>query len=62
MNKTKRIRFSGEHSVFSNFYPCEVSAFGISFKSVEAVYQFKKAVFHGDFDTVCYVKDAPTGG
>ena len=27
-----------------------------------AVYQFKKAVFHGYFDTARYAKDAPTGG
>jgi len=62
VNVTKPISFSGERSVFSNFYPCEVSAFGISYKSVEAAYLFIKAVFHGEFDTARYVNDAPTGG
>ena len=61
MAKSPVVRFYGERSLFSNFYQCDVSALGVVFHSVEAAYQFKKAIFHGDFATAEYIKNAPSG-
>ena len=52
MAKSPAVRFSGERSLFSNFYPCDVSALGVVFHSGEAASQFKKS----DFATAEYIK------
>ena len=51
MAKSPVVRFSGERSLFSNFYPCDVSR-GVEFHSGEAASQFKKK----DFATAEYIK------
>ena len=37
-----------KHNPFSNWYPCEIQHDDHSFKSVEQVYQYAKAVYVGD--------------
>ena len=41
--------FHGDKEILSNFYPCEVKAFGVVGKSVEALYQHAKAMHHNEF-------------
>ena len=38
----------GKHNPFSNWYPCEIQHDGHTFKSMEQVYQYAKAVYVGD--------------
>lgn len=53
--------FQGKGDVFSNFFPCKVHIFGMSFKSAEHAYQFKKAVDCGYSSAAREIKDAVDG-
>ena len=63
METTQRvIRFREERSFLSNFYNCRrVHAWGETFTSVEAAYQYKQAVFKGDNETAQLIKKAKSG-
>ena len=62
METTQRvIRFRGERSFLSNCYNCRVHAWGETFTSVEAAYQYKQAVFNGDNETAQQIKKAKSG-
>ena len=62
METTQRvIRFRGECSFLSNFYNSRVHAWGETFTSVEAAYQYKQAVFNGDNETAQLIKKAKSG-
>ena len=49
----------GKDDVLSNFYPCNISIYGIQAKSAEHAYQYSKAVCRGDIDVANKIKDAP---
>ena len=62
METTQRvIRFRGERSFLSHFYNCRVNAWGETFTSVEAAYQYKQAVFSGVNETAQLIKKAKSG-
>jgi ribA/ribD-fused uncharacterized protein len=54
--------FSSENNVFSNFYPCKISAFGESFESSESCYQWYKAREAGRPDLAEDIKNAKHAG
>ena len=37
-------QFEGEYRFLSNFYPCKINAFGLSFDNAEAAFQSQKCV------------------
>lgn len=41
-------RFTGSHAFLSNFYPCRVTFYGMTFPSVEAAFQAAKCANHQD--------------
>ena len=47
-SKLTPIRFMGKHSKLSNFYPCQIEMEGSGFRSSEAAYQWRKAMFMGE--------------
>jgi len=49
----------GKEDILSNFYPCNISIFGIQAKSAEHAYQYSKAVRRDDIDVANKIKDAP---
>jgi predicted NAD-dependent protein-ADP-ribosyltransferase YbiA (DUF1768 family) len=44
----------------SNFFPCNIPAFGQTFDSVEHGYHFKKAMDHDLFNEAEIIKSQPT--
>lgn len=49
----ERYRFSsGKKSALSNFYLCPIKIWGKCFSSSEQAYQYFKALFHSEFDTI----------
>ena len=54
------IKVKGEENPLSNFFPCQISAFGQLFKSVEHAYQWKKAFDNNLFDVAEDIKETPT--
>ena len=57
---TEIIYFKGAKSEFSNFFECpdncSYNLYGNSFSTTESAYQFRKALFFGDFDTAGNLK------
>ena len=50
-----RIYFFGRYSKFSNFYPSKINNSGVTFPTVEHLYQFAKAKFHNADDTAAEI-------
>ena len=54
------LAFFGIRSRFSNFYPCEITLNGRSYRSVEHGYQAEKAVYAGDHVRLTAILNAKT--
>lgn len=54
------VAFQGKDNPLSNFYPCEIKAFGEVHQSAEHAYQFTKAVRSGDMDAVQKIRESFT--
>lgn len=44
------VAFKGENSIFSIFYPCELSIYGVQYKSAENAFQYAKLLRYGDLE------------
>ena len=56
------IYFKGEHSPFSNFYPCDrLKAFDNEFRSLEHAYQYRQALHYNDEKSAALIKVALDG-
>lgn len=54
------VAFQGIDNPLSNFYPCEIKAFGEVHQSAKYAYQFTKAIRSGDSDAVQKIKESST--
>ena len=54
------VPFAGASDVLSNFYPCELKAFGVTHRSSEHAFQYVKAVRSGDIPRANAIQSAPT--
>ena len=61
-SKKSAIRVQGHKDTLSNFYPCDLYHRGLSFGSSEAVYQYEKALYHGDYSLAESIRQARHAG
>ena len=54
------LAFSGSEDVLSNFFPCEINAFGMIHDSAEHAFQYSKAMRSGDTLRAAKIREAPT--
>lgn len=54
------VAFQGKDNTLSNFYPCEIKAFGEVQQSAEHAYQFTKAIRSGDMVAVQKIRESST--
>lgn len=56
----KVVPFAGASDTLSNFFPCEIKAFGVTHKSSEHAFQYVKAVRSGDIPKANAIQSATT--
>ena len=59
-NPKVKINFKNRDHTFSNLYMCQIKIFSQTFTSSEAAYQYRKAIFHDDFNTADNILRAPS--
>ena len=55
------VAFQGYKHVLSNMYRCKLLKYGKIFHSSEALYQYKKAVFHNRYDVAKKIISSKNG-